>query len=533
MQKEKNKAPAEPMVFLTVTQYQALLDSHKRETRGLQEVIIRLQEENKLLKYWQWGRRSEKGLPQDPGQLCLWDTTEDSVEVKAVEKKAQKEEEKYNRFRKRFKEEKPSPHSRKPLPESLPRESVTLEPEGVDLRGAIRIGQEVTERLEIRPAELFVSQVIRPKYKLATGEIAIAGLPVQALSRSNAGSSMLAHLAVSKYVDHLPLHRQIEMFLRDQMKLSPSTMSNWMMAAAQELEPVYNEMRESMRKCRYVIADETTYKVLESSRKGVLHQGYMWAFYIPQYHTPYFEYHPGRGDQALSVLFNCSIRAVQSDGYPAYDIFDRLKGYVHLNCWAHARRKFKEAALSDPVRAKTILKMIGKLYGYESEIRGKGLEGAEKVSFRQEHAYPVLKAIEEWLVQNGEKVKEKSLMGDAIKYTLKRMTQLSVYVTDAEYQIDSNAVERSIRPLTLNRKNALFCGSHDAAHTAAIYFTLFGCCYQHGVNPQKWMQDVLIRVKTCDPKDYSSLLPFNWKKKPEATNTLPILEEEPTAQLQQ
>lgn len=176
------------------------------------------------------------------------------------------------------------------------------------------------------------------------------------------------------------------------------------------------------------------------------------------------------------------------------------------------RRKFKEAEASDPPRAKEILSLIGELYQTETQIREKLLEGEAKVAYRQKNAYPVLQKIECWIKNNQSLVKIDSPMDKAMRYTYGRMEQLSVYVTQAEFCIDNNPVERSIRPLTLNRKNVLFSGSHEAAHSAAIFFTLFGCCKENNVNPESWMQDVLIRVKECPPDDYSSLLPFNWNK---------------------
>jgi len=523
MKTSKDPALIEPTVHLSVWEYQKLLDDQQRLKKSEQresqllEIVSDLKLQVNLLKRRLWCSSSERCLPQDPAQLSIcWNTPEDSPAEEVIEKQVDQavEEEKknYNRFRKNFKGKKIEGHTRRPLPGDLPRRVVaTIDPEG-DLTGADCIGQEVTEKLEIQPMEVYVAQTVRNKYKLPSGEIVIGKLPLEALWRSNAGASTLAHIAVGKYADHLPLHRQIGIFSRQGVRLAPSTVSNWCMAAAQELEPIYNEVRELLRQSRYVMADETTHKVLESDRPGSLHQGYMWNFYLPAHKTPYIEYHRGRGGEAVGVLLGCQVRVVQSDGYVGYDLFDRMKGYLHLACWAHARRKFREAEDSDPVRAKAMLEMIGSLYANESHIREKGLEGEEKVLFRRQKSYPVLRDIELWLEQNSPRVREGSLMAGAINYTYERMEQLSLYVTQADFQIDNNAVERSIRPLTLNRKNVLFSGSHDAAHAAAIYFTLFGCCRENGVNPKEWMQDALIRVKDCTPTDYSSLLPFNWKK---------------------
>lgn len=513
MKKDKIQTNKEPIVKLPLSQYQALLDQQQR----YEEVIEQLRWTNLELLRRLWSPKSEKSLPKDPAQLAIcWETPQDAPPSEVIQEKAAKEAEKeketYSRFRKDFKGKKHKGNIRKPFAAELPRiADAPLEPENLP-QGSIRIGEEITEKLEIQPVRVYVRQIIRPKYKTPDGRILIAPLPLQAVSHSKAGASVLSHIAVRKYADHLPLHRQIEIFERSAVHIPPSTASDWCMAAAQELEPVYNELRELVRNSHYVMADETPHKVLESERPGALHQGYMWDFYLPSYNTPFFEYHKGRGKDCIGLLLDCGVRAVQSDGYGVYDLFDDLPGYLHLCCWAHARRKFKEAEASDPPRAKEILLLIGELYQTENQIREKLLEGEAKVAYRQKNAYPVLQKIECWIKNNQSQVKIDSPMDKAMKYTYGRMEQLSVYVTRAEFCIDNNPVERSIRPLTLNRKNVLFSGSHDAAHSAAIFFTLFGCCKENNVNPESWMQDVLIRVKECPPDDYSSLLPFNWNK---------------------
>lgn len=513
MKKDGKEINREPSVTLPLSTYQSLLDERQR----FLDTIEQLRWENYNLLRRLWSPKSEKKLPIDPSQLNIcWETPVDAPPIEIiqekVEKDAEKEKESYSRFRKEFKGKKHKGNIRKPFPAELPRiADAPLEP-SENLEGCIYIGQEITEKLEIQPLEVYVRQIIRPKYKTPDGRILIAPLPVQAVSHSKAGASVLSHIAVRKYADHLPLYRQIGIFERSGIHIPPSTASDWCMAAAQELEPIYNELRETVRNSHYVMADETPHKVLESDRPGALHQGYMWNFYLPQYKTPFFEYHKGRGKDCIGLLQNSKVRVVQSDGYGVYDVFDDLPGYLHLGCWAHARRKYKEAEASDPPRAKIILSLISKLYQTETEIREKGLEGEAKVAYRQENAYPVLQDIECWIKTNMSQVKASSLMDKAMKYTYERMEQLSLYVTQAEFCIDNNAVERSIRPLTLNRKNVLFSGSHDAAHSAAIFFTLFGCCKENRVNPEAWMRDALIRVKECPPDDYSSLLPFNWNK---------------------
>lgn len=461
-----------------------------------------------------WGRSSEKRrLPEDPSQLYIcFDQVPTQADVAQEARKAEKEVKKdvaYNRFRKRFKEKQAS-HARKPIPQHLPRIKKIVEPQ-VDLCGAVRIGEEVTERYAIQPQLFYVEQLVRPRYKLADGSIVIAPLPTTAHPRSNASNSVLTHIAVSKYADHLPLNRQIEIFSRQDVHLSASTVSNWMTATARFIDPLYNELRETLKESQYVQADETPHKVLESQKPGSLHGGYMWAFYLPECKSPYFEYHPGRGSSALGTLLSGKTQIVQSDGFSVYEIFDKLQEKVHVGCWAHARRKFVEAENYDPPSARHVLELIGRLYAVEKEIREKDLKNEEVVVLRQQKSYPVIKELERWATENLLKSPHGSPLEKAIRYMYTRFEQLSHYVNDAQIAIDNNAVERTIRPLTLNRKNCMFSGSHEAAHSAAIFFSLFGACRENKVNPTVWLMDCMERMHTCDPKDYAKLLPHNWK----------------------
>ena len=339
----------------------------KLELIEAQEEIDRLRWKLVCLNRFCWGSSSEKRrLPLDPSQLSIcFVQSPQNVNIEQEKQKEQKEIEKdkeYSRFRKSFKEKKIS-HARKPIPSELPRISKVLEP-SVDLSGAIRMGEEVTERYAVQPRKLYVEQLVRPRYKLPDGSIVIAPLPTMAYPRSNASESALTHIAVSKYADHLPLNRQIEIFSREGVHLSASTVSNWMTATAQCIEPIYNELRETLKASRYVQADETPHKVLESEKPGSLHQGYMWVFYLPHCKSPYIEYHPGRSSSALGTLLSGKTEIVQSDGYAVYDVFDKLEGKMHLCCWAHVRRKFVEVEKSTGKKAKggtahAVLDLIG------------------------------------------------------------------------------------------------------------------------------------------------------------------------------
>ncbi len=483
--------------------------------------IVRLRWDIMDLKRRLWGKSSEKrSLPQDPSQLSICfespaDVADPVAEQEAAVRKSGKSEKIYDRFRKSF-TGKITPHARKPIDPRFRREEVVVPmPGDINMEGAVKIGEEVTEQYAVRPAEVYVIRTVRPKYRLADGRIVTAPMPVMAHPRSNASESMLAHIAVAKYADHLPLNRQLDIFERNGVHLSPSTVSNWMMAAAQRIEPVYNELRELVKDSYYVMADETPHPVLENDRPGSLHQGYMWAFYLPERNSPFFEYHRGRGAEGVDTLLAGQVRVVQSDGFTVYNKFDTLPGRLHLCCWAHVRRKFTEARGCDPPRAERALEKIAGLYEVERRIKEEGITGEAAVRLRREESYPLIKELEGWCREEFAKTPAGSPIAQAMSYMYTRFEQLSGYVNDERLQIDNNPVERSIRPLTLNRKNTLFSGSDDAAHAAAVFFSLLGCCKENGVNPKAWLQDVLIRVQDKKYKDinnYSELLPCNWNR---------------------
>lgn len=461
-----------------------------------------------------FGSKADKILPEDPSQFKIPFEEDPSQgdKIKQAEEQAKHAEEEQEKKKKEFKS-KVKPHSRMPIPKDYPRVTEIIYPEG-DLTDARCIGAEITEKLEFEPGRVYVRQIVRIKY-IFPGEAmvpAIAPLPTFAIPSGNAGEGLLAHLIVSKYADHLPLNRQIDIFKRGDFHLSSSTASDWCMAAAQVLEPLYNELRIHLQKCYYVLADETPCPVLKSEKSGSLHRGYMWAFYNTEEIYPFFEYRKGRGYDGADTLFTPDIKVVQSDGYGAYEIFETRKGCTHLCCWAHTRRKFIESQEADPPRARYVLNEIKKLYDIERWAKRNKYTPEEIKDLRQENAYPIIRKLEQWLLDNKNGVRKDSQIGRAMEYMYVRMEKLTRYTTDGRFMIDTNLIERSIRPLTVGRKNYLFAGSHNSADTAAIFYTLIGCCKAHDVNPFFYLRDMLTRVlEHKDIKDYSSLLPWNWK----------------------
>lgn len=398
---------------------------------------------------------------------------------------------------------------RNPLPESLRRQVIELMP-SEDVSGLKPVGKEVTEVLEYQAGELFVKQFIRPEYiKPAadglTAKRVIAPLPALPLEKAIAGSSLLTHLLVSKFVDHLPVYRQLEIFKRQNVNINHSTVSGWIKDAVTLVEPVYNLHCKQVLQTGYLNADETTIKVLDKDKKGTTHQGYYWVYYDTQKKLALFDYQPGRGALYPQAMLHNFKGYLQTDGYDAYETFDKVEGITTLCCWAHARRKFFEAKQYDTVHADLILSQIQQLYQVEAHCTDENFTPEQTKKYRQQYALPVLQQMEGLLKELLIKTLPGSPLGKAIAYTLKRWEKLCVYITDGILQIDNNLVENSIRPVALGRKNYLFAGSHDRAQDAAMLYSLFATCRLHNVNPESWLIHLFENIN-CTPKESLHLL---------------------------
>jgi len=205
---------------------------------------------------------------------------------------------------------------------------------------------------------------------------------------------------------------------------------------------------------------------------------------------------------------------LQTDGYAAYDHFEKRPGIILMGCMAHTRRKFIDSLANDKDRSEYALALFGQLYALERKIKDEGLTNQEALILRQQEAMVVLKALKEWMLAEYPKVLPQSPRGNAMAYFLKRWDKLIVYTTDASLKIDNNPVENAVRPLTIGRKNYLFAGSHDAAQRAAMIYSLFATCRYHNVNPYDWLKDILERMHLYTTSNMADLLPQNWKKIP-------------------
>jgi transposase len=403
---------------------------------------------------------------------------------------------------------------RNPLPAHLRREEIVLAP-AEDITGLQPVGEEITEILEYQQGELYVKKYIRHEYIKPTEDglnahRIIASVPNMPIAKSYVGSSLLAHLMASKYVDHLPVHRQQQIFSRQKVKLEESTISNWLGQGCNLLVPLYQAHERQVLAAKYLGADETPIKVLDKTKKGTTHQGYYWVYYNTLSRQVLFRYQTGRAALWPRETLKNFQGYLQTDGYGAYNQFDDIEGIITLNCWAHARRKFIDAQDFDNVKASEVLTQIQLLYGVEKHCTENNYNAAQIKEHRHLHAIPILKTLHQILQTQVSNSLPKSPIGIALQYTLARWNKLNVYTQDGNLRIDNNLVENSIRPVAIGRKNYLFAGNHDAAQRGAMLYSLFATCKLHQVNPIQWLTYVFENINEQKINAIELLLPQNY-----------------------
>ena len=465
--------------------------------------ILRLTYELRQLKKMFFGPTTERYAPgAQAGQL--------SLELDQSEGTVQPALQKISYTRKEPAADKARHPGRLPLPASLPRQQILIEP-ARDVSGWKKIGEEITEELEYAPGKLFVKQYIRPKYVHPDVEgVACGDLPERPITKGIAGPALLAYIIISKFVNHMPLYRQIEQFKREGITIPSSTINDWLSACCTLLEPLYQRLVSLIQFSDYTQADETPLDVLDKSKKGGKAKGYQWLYHAPLLKLVLFDYRPGRGREGPLEILNPFNGYLQSDGYQAYDVFDKKEGITRLCCWAHARRKYSESVQNDPARAEYVLAEIQKLYALERKAKERELNYEQIRELRQKEALPVLTSLKDWLIRNYSEVLPGSPIGKAMAYTLSLWDKLVVYVQDGRLQPDNNLIENAVRPLALGRRNFLFAGSHEGARRMAMIYSFMGSCKKNNINPQDWLTDVLIRIPSHHANKLDELLPHQW-----------------------
>lgn len=482
---------------------------HERQIAILLEQIAHLRQ---LL----FGRSSER-LPSDATtvQLPLFDLPEPehiepaTVQVEPHERK------------------KPG---RKPLPPELPRVEVLhdlAEEEKVCACGCAlhRIGEEVSEQLDIVPARIQVLRHVRPKYACRHCEgvedegptVRVAPMPPQIIPQSIVSPGLLAQVLTAKFVDHLPFYRQERFFARLGVDIGRATMSNWAMRAAEACVPLLNLVRDEILDARLINIDETTLQVLGEPGRAATTTSYMWLFRRGDPLRPalLYQYHPTRAGDVARTFLGDYQGFVQTDGFSGYDFLDRQAGVRHAGCLAHVRRKFMEVVKAQGKNrtsgsADQALAYIRQLYGLEQEAKARQFDPEAIRMMRAEKARPILEAFHLWLCKRTAQAPPKGLLGKAIAYALNQWDRLLVYLDEPILTPDNNLAENAIRPFVLGRKNWLFAGTPKGAEASALLYSLIETARANNCEPYSYLRHIFTHLPSARSiTDYEALLPWN------------------------
>ncbi|MGL5691529.1 MAG: IS66 family transposase [Bacteroidales bacterium] len=502
-----------------IIEKEKLLEENERLINAKNDQIRRLEEKLLYLERKMWGQMSEKRrVPDNPDQLKLdFDKIELTEQEEIIIKQVLEEIKEHKKVPVKAHEKKVP--VREKLPEDLRHIEEHIYPDGYlghEDEWILFKETETSEHLEIKPAEFYVRVTIRHKgMRKDSKEIFSASVPNEPIAKSYASASLLTDLIVGKYVNHLPFHRQIQMYKRLGVSIPASTIQDWFYEVGDLLRPIYYRLKELILSSDYVQSDETTIPVVDNEKHKTI-KGYLWLVQDIMNQLVFFSYHDGsRSSKVVLELFKDFRGAIQTDGYAGYNILDKFDGITTLLCWAHCRRYFDRALSNDKDKAEYALTQIGMLYDVEHMADDQDLNFEERSALRKRLAYPIIRAFEKWCLTEYPNVLPKSPIGKAISYFLSYSRQLSRYTMDGRYKPDNNLIENSVRPVAIGRKNYLFCGNHDAAENAAIIYSLMGCCKTSGVDFNKWMDYFLNHIHEYDDdysKDLADLLPHNLKK---------------------
>lgn len=495
----------------------------KAENEALRLNEISLKNRIARLERMLYGQKADRinVAKELPGQLTLFDDElKEAMERKAAEvEKAAREIEKAAERRRKAARKKPS-RPDKYRYEGLEEHVVTVMPEGVDPDSCDIIGKDVTRILHRQPAKLTVEVIVRPILReksdkdLPNPRIYQAPAPKGVIGGSRVASDMLAQIVIDKYRYHLPEYRQVKQYADLGLRISTSTVNDWVHATASRLEPLYEAQRDDIRRSCYLQADEVPWRVAD--RQGKSRSGYAWQFFDgrPRSHGLYFLYINGSRSGAVPRAELRDFRgALQTDGYSVYDFFERQDGVTLLGCMAHVRRKFADAQLSHPGLAAKAAHWIGLLYELEANLRAEGAPPEQVAAERKAKALPIMDAMEKWMEAASAQCTPSDPMGKAIEYAYKLWPRLRRYADNGIYQIDNNHVERNQRPSVLGRKNYLFSKSDNGAVDNAIFYSLIESCDIVGVNPLEWLKYALDNIRDDTPPDQiKNLLPYYYKK---------------------
>lgn len=414
----------------------------------------------------------------------------------------------------------PQGHGRQPLPKSLKRRRVVYDLAETDRHcpechsELKHIGEDIREELEYVPAWLEVIEQACQKYACPKGcTVVTAEKPAAPIEKGLAGPGLLAHVAVSKFADHLPLNRQESIFARQGVELSRQTMCGWMADCAELVDPLYELMKQRALSSKVVQTDDTPVPVLDPELPRT-RTGRIWT-YVGDAEHPYtvYDYTPNRSRDGPDEFLKDFRGYLQADAYSGYDHLYKEpdRGVTEVACMAHARRKHFEAQSSDVMRSMVVMAYMHLLYDVEREAREGRLEAAARLALRRERSLPLLQDLKAYLERERPQVLPKSPIGQAIAYTLSNWDALVRYTEDGDLEIDNNGAERSLRGVAVGRRNWTFFGSDNGGHTAAVLSSLIASAKRHHIDPFAYLRDVFARISAHPRNRLEELLPDGWK----------------------
>jgi len=492
-------------------------------TLGPADIVALLAENAKLKRQLEWfqrqlfGRKSEKRLREpDPDQLSLAGMLTTPV-APADQPPPSTETVKAYQRRFRLTGADLADESELRFDDSVPVQEIvltnpevaTLPPDAYEV-----IGEKVTYRLAQRPGAYVILKYRRPLIKRKDTEaLSCPPAPPAVFEKSFADVSVLVGLLLDKFVYHLPLYRQHQRLQQAGIRLSRGTLTQWVQRAAELVEPIYYALLSSILQSHVLTMDETGIKAGRSVN-GKLHKGYFWPLYGDKDEVA-FPFAASRAQAVVREALGTFCGVLLTDGYIVYKLFaQKVQGLVQAQCWSHTRRQFVDVAGAEPRLVATALDHIEGFYQEEAVIRKLGLTGETKLAHRREITKPLVEAFFAWLKQTvtTEILLPTNPFGQAVRYTLEREAELKVFLSDPDVPIDTNHLEREIRPIALGRKNWLFCWTEVGARHVGIIQSLLASCRLQGVDPYVYLVDVLQRVDTHPALEVQLLTPRLWKE---------------------
>jgi transposase len=509
-------------------QLQSNIIHFETKVKQLEAKTVKLEEENKNLLYRlrkallrQFCKHAEKFTGE--GQLLLFESDEVPVEQKAEQQKDETIT---------VQEHTRSKKGRKPLDENLPRVDVVIDISEEDKHCAcghalVCIGEEVSERLQIIPQQLYVERLHKPKYACRHCEgtededkpaVRMAKTPGNIMPGSIATPGLLSFIFTQKYCDYLPFYRQEAAFERIGVNISRQNMSNWQQGVCKKLSPLLELLKEHIKTGDVIQMDETTMVVMDEPGRKNKQKSYMWLSRggPPDKKAIWYEYRESRSSEFIREILRGYSGYLQTDGYDAYDAaLKDLPDIIHVGCLAHARRYFFEAMkLGKSSDTATALSQIKRIYNHEAalrdELKHKSITPEKFITKRKDVCEPILNAFHDWLEKERREVLGSSRLGEAVAYTLGQWSKLVRYLDHVELTPDNNACERSIRPFVMGRKNWVMSGSPQGAQSSCQLFSLIETAKVNNLNPYEYLKTVFEAAAEMSATDnWEKLLPWN------------------------